>query len=117
MNQRREPRRLSADVYILHRLVWHRNIRQGYIVNQSSMMCPLPSLCVSFQIEKKMLDQSNSTSTNSPNITESATGMSTLVAIEQYMSIYGPLVLATLGIIGNVLSILCLLYTSDAADE
>ncbi|UJR29960.1 hypothetical protein I4U23_017507 [Adineta vaga] len=35
--------------------------------------------------------------------------MSTLIAIEQYMSIYGPFVLTTLGIIGNILSILIFL--------
>lgn len=35
--------------------------------------------------------------------------MSRLVAIEQYMSIYGPFVLTTLGIVGNVLSILIFL--------
>ncbi|CAF0836335.1 unnamed protein product [Rotaria sp. Silwood1] len=35
--------------------------------------------------------------------------MSTLVAVEQYMSIYGPFILTTLGIIGNVLSILIFL--------
>ncbi|CAF1143167.1 unnamed protein product [Adineta steineri] len=35
--------------------------------------------------------------------------MSTLAAIEQYMSIYGTLVLTTLGIIGNILSILIFL--------
>ncbi|CAF1339747.1 unnamed protein product [Adineta ricciae] len=35
--------------------------------------------------------------------------MSTLVAIEQYMSIYGPFILTTVGIIGNILSILIFL--------
>lgn len=39
----------------------------------------------------------------------STTTMSTLVIVEQYMSIYGPFVLTTLGIIGNVLSILIFL--------
>ncbi|UJR16461.1 hypothetical protein I4U23_003363 [Adineta vaga] len=35
--------------------------------------------------------------------------MSTLVEIERYISIYGPFILATLGIIGNILSILIFL--------
>jgi hypothetical protein len=35
--------------------------------------------------------------------------ISTLVAVEQYMSIYGPFILTTLGIIGNILSILIFL--------
>lgn len=35
--------------------------------------------------------------------------ISTLLAVEQYMSIYGPLVLTSLGIIGNILSILIFL--------
>jgi hypothetical protein len=33
----------------------------------------------------------------------------TLVAVEQYISIYGPLILTTLGIVGNILSILIFL--------
>jgi hypothetical protein len=56
-----------------------------------------------------MINQSNNTFNSYINRNESVTGMSTLVAIEQYMSIYGPLVLATLGIIGNILSILIFL--------
>jgi hypothetical protein len=35
--------------------------------------------------------------------------MSTLVAVEQYISIYGPFILTSLGIIGNILSILIFL--------
>lgn len=35
--------------------------------------------------------------------------MSTLVAVERYMSIYGPFILTTLGVIGNTLSILIFL--------
>ena len=49
-------------------------------------------------------------SNNLTNITSSVKGMSTLVVIvEQYMSIYGSFVLTTLGIVGNILSILIFL--------
>lgn len=43
------------------------------------------------------------------NHSSNISSISTLVAVEQYMSIYGPLVLTTLGIIGNILSILIFL--------
>ncbi|CAF1014187.1 unnamed protein product, partial [Adineta ricciae] len=46
--------------------------------------------------------------TNS-NTNQTTNSMSTFVIIEQYMSIYGPFVLTTLGIIGNILSILIFL--------
>ena len=59
-----------------------------------------------------MTDEPADLSLNSSNTSSSLTSvssMSRLVAIEQYMSIYGPFVLTTLGIIGNVLSILIFL--------
>ncbi|CAF0953587.1 unnamed protein product [Rotaria magnacalcarata] len=43
------------------------------------------------------------------NQSNASRSISTLVAVEQYMSIYGPLILTTLGIIGNILSILIFL--------
>ncbi|CAF2526760.1 unnamed protein product [Rotaria sp. Silwood2] len=43
------------------------------------------------------------------NQSNNITAISTLVAFEQYMSIYGPFVLTSLGIIGNILSILIFL--------
>jgi hypothetical protein len=52
-----------------------------------------------------MANQTN----NNIHMNDSVHGMSTLVIIERYMSIYGPFILTTLGIIGNILSILIFL--------
>ncbi|CAF1095459.1 unnamed protein product [Rotaria sordida] len=43
------------------------------------------------------------------NQSNNITSISTLVAVEQYMSIYGPFILTSVGIIGNILSILIFL--------
>lgn len=56
-----------------------------------------------------MTETSNTSTVVAPHRNESTTPISTLVIVEQYMSIYGPLVLTTLGIVGNVLSILIFL--------
>ncbi|CAF0758409.1 unnamed protein product [Adineta steineri] len=56
-----------------------------------------------------MANETNSNIGDYYNKTTTSNSMSTLVSIEQYTSIYGPLVLTTLGIIGNILSILIFL--------
>jgi hypothetical protein len=56
-----------------------------------------------------MRNSSNNISIFDLNTNNSINQMSTLVAVEQYMSIYGPFILTTLGIIGNILSILIFL--------
>ena len=56
-----------------------------------------------------MTDKNNNYTNNNLNTNDNITKMSTLVIVEQYMSIYGPFILTTFGIIGNVLSILIFL--------
>jgi hypothetical protein len=56
-----------------------------------------------------MANEKNNYTNNALNKNDSIIVKSTLVIVERYMSIYGPFVLTTLGIIGNILSILVFL--------
>jgi hypothetical protein len=56
-----------------------------------------------------MANQNDNYTENSLTKNDSINTMSTLVIVEQYMSIYGSFVLTTLGVIGNILSILIFL--------
>jgi len=56
-----------------------------------------------------MTNQTDNFSDYHLNMNNTSNSLSTLVAIEQYMSIYGSFVLTSFGIIGNILSILIFL--------
>jgi hypothetical protein len=63
----------------------------------------------SFRSKRNKSKQKKNTTGNYRKMNDTTNSKSTLVVVEQYMSIYGPFVLTTLGIIGNILSILIFL--------